>query len=107
MIFHSGYALLPNHFFRRRTLKSVNHVITQSVNHVGLDTKAAPTAHEFAVCVITKRPPVGAPCGRPPDLRCNIVPFQRLAALASLCDAGRPKAAPTAQLFAGAPFLSF
>ena len=46
MIFHSGYALLPNHFFRRRTLKSVNHVITQSVNHVGLDTKAAPTAAE-------------------------------------------------------------
>ena len=43
MIFHSGYALLPNHFFRRRNLKSVNHVITQSVNHVGLDKIAAPT----------------------------------------------------------------
>ena len=65
MIFHSGYALLPNHFFRRRNLKSVNHVITQSVNHVGLDTQAAPTARDFPACVITKHPPVGAPFGRP------------------------------------------
>ena len=66
MIFHSGYALLPNHFFRRRNLKSVNHVITQSVNHVGLDKVAAPTARDFPACVITKRPLVGAPFGRPP-----------------------------------------
>ena len=90
MIFHSGYALLPNHFFRRRNLKSVNHVITQSVNHVGLDTQAAPTTHEFPACVITKHPPVGAPFGRPPSDRRTAVKIQRLAALAS-CGRGRPK----------------